>query len=214
MSDRHDAIEPPSRGKGRPVVFTADEQRDRVLDAFHTLLSDEAFEVHSMAQIAKIAGVSKRTVYDVAESKEALVKLLLERFRSSVIAILDTEVTSPSAAAKLLHRFMVAWTQAALAPVAINIARMAMDERRTFPGIGESYLITGANFMTERLTQWLKAQIAAGNLRATQPELLADVLSSAIISRNLFSMAFGLRAAPTPSEIDRHVKFVLKICEV
>jgi AcrR family transcriptional regulator len=196
-------------GRGRPIVHTAEQQWARVVAAFAQLMDQRKLDAHSMDDIAKMAGMSKRTLYSMVPSKEALVVRLIEQGRLSATSLLDEPVTSAAEARATLERFLIEWVKAAYAPSTINIIRLAMDERRAFPAIGIRYFTEGADFITNRLKVWLREQVALGHFTVEDPALVAELISENLISRDLMAVAFGHRPAPSTAKIRARVRVVL-----
>lgn len=200
--------------RGRPPVHTPDEQWERIVEAFEQMLSQKELDAHSMGDIAKMAGMSKRTLYSIVRSKEALVVRVIEHARHPAVSLLEAPVTSAANARETLEKFLFQWMEAAYSLATINIIRMAMDERRTFPGIGASYIAAGGDFLSARLKSWLRSQVGQGYLVSDNPDLLADLLGASLVSRTLMSVAFGHRAPPSRAQIKSRVKAVLAFSRI
>lgn len=62
---------------GRPPTMSADARREKILDAAEGLFSIRGYEKVSMAEIARATQMSKKTLYTVFDSKEALFDTLV-----------------------------------------------------------------------------------------------------------------------------------------
>jgi AcrR family transcriptional regulator len=192
-------------------VQSEEAVRRRVFEAFERLLSQEATSTFSTAEIAKQAGVSKRTLYEVAPTKHALIVGVMERARQAPLSVLDEPVSSAQQALQVLRRFLLQWTTAAYAPTSINMIRLAMDEWRKAPELGAYYSESGGVFTTRRLAHWLAERKAGGDLRIDDGDALADIFRAVLIKQHLFSVAFGHRAAPSEQEIRDRIDALLAL---
>lgn len=73
---------------GRVAGLTAEETRERVLDAAAGVFADQGFEGARMAQIAKAAGLSVGAIYNHYESKAELLAAVVERDSAHELGLL------------------------------------------------------------------------------------------------------------------------------
>lgn len=66
------------RGRGRPQQMDAATRRAHIIEAATTLMHSDAFEDISMSAVAREAGMSKRTLYELFDSREALLGAAIE----------------------------------------------------------------------------------------------------------------------------------------
>lgn len=199
------------RPQGRPKVHTPEDLQRRVFEAFEKLLSQDATSTFSTAEIARLAGVSKRTLYEVAPTKHALIVGVMERARLAPLSVLDQPVETPQAALALLQQFLLQWMQVAFAPANINMIRLAMDEWRKAPELGAHYAEAGGAFTARRLALWFAERKQRGQLRVDDAEALADVCRAVLIRQHVFAVAFGHRAPPDAEEMRAHITSLLAL---
>jgi len=70
-------MEEKKRGPGRPQTLLTNERRARILEAAGSLFTQQGYGETNMAQIAQYCGMSKRTLYTLFESKDALFAALI-----------------------------------------------------------------------------------------------------------------------------------------
>lgn len=181
----------PARTRGRPPVHTSDEQMERILVAAEQLLAQHELDAHSMAEIAKQAGMSKRTVYGLVGSKAVLIEKIIERVALKALDLLDAKVSSTAQATELLELFLLRWIQAAHTATAVNLFRLVIDERKAFPDVTSDYFASGNIHLRARLTQWLKKQVTKNYLTVPDPVFFADVAADYLVTRPLLGMALN-----------------------
>jgi len=200
--------------RGRPPVLSPAERMQVILETTQHLLEQKEMDAHSMAEVAKLAGMSKRTLYDLVPSKETLISLVIERSRSRIADLLDKQINTSAEAMALLEYFCIRWADNALSVAVTNTVRLAMDERRTFPGIAAAHFEKGGEYLAAKLAAWLQQMSNKGLLKVEDPIVISEMLLAYLISHPLFSQALDHRAALSQSETVERVRQVLKICRV
>ncbi|WP_051943146.1 MULTISPECIES: TetR/AcrR family transcriptional regulator [Luteibacter] len=173
-------------------MHTSNEQMERILVAAEQLLAQHELDAHSMAEVAKQAGMSKRTVYGLVGSKAVLIEKIIERVALKALDLLDAKVNSTTEATDLLELFLLSWIKAAHTATAVNLFRLVIDERKSFPDATRDYFALGNIHLRARLTQWLKAQVTKKHLVIPDPAFFADVAADYLVSRPLMGMALNV----------------------
>lgn len=149
----------------RPIAQDHDDKRDAILRAAARLFADEGYGRASMAEVARICGISKANIYHYYPSKEALLFDILEthlRYLRDRIGSLRFPDDDPRE--KLLHlitEVLLAYEGAdAEHDVLLNASRALPQEQqkilrqyqRDFIGFGQTVLeqITPAAIVADR----------------------------------------------------------------
>jgi AcrR family transcriptional regulator len=174
---------------------TPEDRLGQVVDAALTVFSDKGFRRAQMDDVAAEMGVSKGTVYNYVESKEALFYLLVERaFGGSHEGPPELPVRTPKPGAtirrlrkRLAEGARLPALQTALARpsgpeaaaeleaivrefyavIAITRRSMTMLERsaRDLPDVAELWYRDIRQPVIDELTRYLETRMAAGHLR-------------------------------------------------
>jgi|GEM_PF-1517067 len=198
------------RPRGRPPVHTPEEQLTRILEATGQLLEQREMDAHSMAEIARQAGMSKRTLYALVQSKAVLIERVMEHVGVSILRFLDFGITDAGHAVRVLERFLLEWMRAAHTPVARNLFRLVMDERKNHPDVASKYFGSGNTLIRARLAEWIRAQVSRRFLAIPDPAFFADVAADYLVIRPLLGMAlnaeFQDRTLTPPQRVARIMK--------
>jgi len=125
------------RRPGRPQALIPDERRLRILEAAGLLFIQQGFDETNMEQIAQRCGMSKRTVYTVFKSKDALFAALVcdvdsdqhpGKFKC------QDEPTAESLFDALYHT--AEWV---LSPRQIGLARLVISETTISPDLASKF---------------------------------------------------------------------------
>lgn len=126
------------RGPGRAKVISHEERRGRILEAAGQLFVDEGYASTNMERIAQSSGMSKKTLYQMFESKEALFAAL----------VCDVEVSEPIEPVQtdasqtpehLLTEALIRITAWVLAPRQIGLTRLVIAESRNAPELASRF---------------------------------------------------------------------------
>jgi AcrR family transcriptional regulator len=204
---------------GPPTVELAPGQdpkkRRQILEGARKVFHDKGFDGASMNDIARVAGVSKGTLYVYFENKERLfLDLIAEEKRADLWPIVSLDPEDHDIAS-VLNRFGQEFLKLLSRPYYIKAMRTVFSIVERMPEIGADYYSRGPQVCMEKLAAYLEAQAKAGVVEIEDSLLAAqqfmDLSQSGLLRRLLFN------AAPTPSEaeialqVSRAVTFFLKV---
>jgi len=164
---------PPCDGNAVPLAAPAGQEKKRqiMLGAREVFLSS-GFEGASMGEIARVAGVSKGTLYVHFGSKQELFAALVgsECARTAERCFVlddDADVREALTSAGFLY------VAAMVRPEHIATVRMVIGVAEKFPEVGQAFLSAGTEAGVAQLAHWLRVKIARGELAIGDVELAA-----------------------------------------
>jgi len=179
--------------KGRKV--------EQALAGAREIFLRDGFEGASVDEIARVAGVSKATLYSYFSDKRQLFQEVVQaecgRMSTEIVSKLDGEVPIRDAlemAAFGLTKFLVS-------DFAQRIFRICIAERDRFPELGEAYYERGPANGHEQLVGFLQDSIAAGCLQIDDVEMAAYQFSELCKTRYFTMACFGVRSAFSDDEL-------------
>ena len=141
-----------------------------VLDAFEALILAEGFRHLTVGEIAARLGCSRRTLYDLAPSKDDLVALAVERYLDGFLADCLTEIAR--------HRSPARQLEASAALVTERFA--ALSPAFTADLVATPRLAALVTSFTNRFADGLEAVVDAGVrqgvFRRVHPRLVAEAI--------------------------------------
>ncbi|WP_010138134.1 TetR/AcrR family transcriptional regulator [Oceanicola sp. S124] len=182
--DAQKDVAEPRRTRGRPVAMDPGERRDRILSALDDLFREVGLAGMTMSTIARRAGMSKQTVYDMFQDRDSLFDAYLERRFSALHCQDVTEDDGAGFEARLRRLFRFdepseAWDL----PVAL--LRLAIAEAEHHPRLASRCLENGPRTKQARLQWELDLAVARGELKisdtAAAAALLMDMLHPPIL---------------------------------
>jgi len=130
-------MEAMKRGPGRPQTISSTERRAKILDAAGTLFIEDGYSSTNMEKIALSCGMSKKTLYQAFESKEALLAALVcdvqshEDESQAALAATDSD--------KSLYDALLDLADWVLAPRQIGLTRLVIAESLAVPELAKQF---------------------------------------------------------------------------
>ncbi|WP_420407188.1 TetR/AcrR family transcriptional regulator [Hoeflea sp.] len=164
------------RGRGRPRQLDPAEREAIIIDAAERIVLAQGLAGASMEAIAQEAGMSKRTLYDVFESRAALFASMIRRMRNRMTRPLIPGEQSLPIAERL--RILLSPTDekfSDLLPLAILRAVITEAERQ--PELAHEFLQEGPYALYEMVRKELDHSVASGELRISDTESAARLMT-------------------------------------
>jgi AcrR family transcriptional regulator len=196
-------LERVSEGAGRPVRHRmSDAERARALcDAAEAVFLRDGYAAAHMDDVARGAGMSKRTLYQVFPSKAAL----FEATVAAALAPLDFEAARPRGAdlEEALIGIIEAVGRHLLAPRQMALFRLVIAEVHRSPELAEAFHRVTVARGASSLQRLISAEIRRGRLRLTDAKAAARMLYGAALGPAQLMTLLGLREPPDEREISQ-----------
>lgn len=122
-----------NRPGGRPPALCETERRERIIDAAARVLQDHGYQDASMDRVAASSGMSKKTLYQLFDSKQALFgALMVERLLATDLCGLTLE--GETSAEKLTFGMMTLANEF-LRPTRLGLLRALIAEVTEMPEV-------------------------------------------------------------------------------
>jgi len=186
-------------------------KRQQILDGARKLFLAEGFDAASMGDIARVAGVSKGTLYVYFDSKEVLFAELVreEKIRQgNAIFALDS---ADHDVAAVLTRLGRAFVRFITTPKSVMAVRGVIAIAHRMPELGSDFYALGPRRCTFRLGEYLRAQVDAGVLDIADVDLAAAQFLDLAQSTLTRPLLFGSSDYPTEERIDAVVDAAVRM---
>jgi AcrR family transcriptional regulator len=150
------------------------ETKQRVLEGAAFVFSEDGYEGASMARIAAQAGVSKGTLYNYFDSKEALFVTYIEDSCALKLARIFDGVTETDDIAHSLHLLAERALTLMLSKEGIGMYRLVVSIAPKFPELAETFFAAGAERAISYMRAFLVRADAAGQLQVPDPQFAAE----------------------------------------
>lgn len=162
-------------GAGEHATVSRRERRrsrtvNRILDGAFQLFLQHGFHGTSMDRICRETGISKPTIYNHFDNKEALFKAIIKRAADSILTITHRPPRRNQTAESALYRFSINYADTVLAPDMISLHRLVLGEAQRFPELGALYYDSGYLISERGLEAYLRYFVERGDLQITNFE--------------------------------------------
>ena len=176
---------------------------DQVLQGAREVFMQDGFERASVDDIARVAGVSKATLYAYFPDKKILFFEVVrtECERQAELALDRIDETAPPR--QVLT--MVAWqiVPFLLSDFARRIFRICLAEADRFPELGRAFYDSGPELGRARLTEYMREAVARGELRISDFDLAAEQYTELCKAHVWARSAFGVQTEFSRAELTR-----------
>lgn len=198
------------RGPGRPRLLDIAEREAIIIDAAQRIIVAEGLAGASMAAIANEAGMSKRTLYDVFESRTALFASIIRRLHKTVTRPLkETELDLPLC--ERLRLLLTPTDEKFSDPLPLAILRAVITEAERQPDLVREFLQEGPYAFFGMIRVELDRSVSRGEIRISDTEaaarLMTDMAHGSVLEHLLVSQsACGRREA-----YERRLKLAIRV---
>ncbi|MTH97838.1 TetR/AcrR family transcriptional regulator [Roseibium sp. RKSG952] len=174
----------------------ADQKRKQIVEAAIAEFQERGFAGASMDRISERASVSKRTVYNHFDSKDALFRAINQCLADQLNAALEIPYDSSLPIRDALIRLGWAEGELMINPCFMNLARMIMSETIRDPELAAD--------MNARMTKlqvfsdFMKQATDEGKLQVSDPDLAAEQFLGLIKSRAFYPNIYANRVPERP----------------
>lgn len=185
------------------------DRERRVLDAALKVFAEAGYSGTTMDAVAMEAGLSKPTLYQYFESKDALFSAMLLGERDQMLDAFQHPTGKGMVAD--LHEFAWDYADTVLRPDLLSLARLIIGEVQRFPEIGRAYQQSGPDRLLAGIIDYLDKRRADGRLVFDDAELAAQDLWGLILSAPRTQALYMPDSLPDRSELARYVNNGLRV---
>jgi AcrR family transcriptional regulator len=197
----------------RAAPGVADEdssKRRQIVEGARQVFMAQGFDAASMGEIARVAGVSKGTLYVYFKSKEELFEAIVQQeCRANADQIFDLDHADHDVE-RVLTRLGIGYVQFLCRPGRASPLRTVIAIAERMPEIGRRFYQSGPAFGLAQLEGYLRAQVAAGVLVVEDCEVAAAQFMDACLATVFKPVLFNFGAAPAPERIEHVVKIAVR----
>lgn len=200
----------PDKAVAAPRADRNDRTYARLVSAARAEFLSQGFAGATVASIAASAGISKKTVYQYAASKEALMYEVVSDACQDIFSSIFRSGRGDLARSEIA-RCLVEFCLLSTSEEGVTIHRLAIGEARQFPAMAQAYKHALNAHVIEPLAAWIHRQNELGRLRVDDPGMAADMLACMVVSPYIRDLSLGLRPRPSREEIERVVNTALNV---
>lgn len=178
---------------------------DQVIDGARQVFVEQGFGRANVDDIARVAGVSKATLYSYFPDKR---HLFIEVYRTEILRLADSALdmlttdVPPDQALRIAAERILGYLTS---DFGLAMYRICVTESPHFPEIGRAFYESGPELGRARLGCYLRAAVARGALRIDDIDLAADQFFQLCQTTVCDRMICGVQMTFAPEDIARTI---------
>lgn len=186
--------------RGRPPLDKT-ERRARLMECAITLFTAQGYSETSVAEISQMAGLTKRTIYELIGDKDALFCAVCMELcaRSSEFQIDVTD--GPLPARRILMNIARSILAHSLAPQGVALNKIIAKESQRFPELMVSVMNVARVTLNKDIADVFARLMDEGYIARGTPSAVADVFYDTIVGNRPLRALLGYHE-PMPSDAE------------
>lgn len=172
-----------------------------ILCAAADLFVQHGYDGTSTEMIAEAAGVSRQTIYNQFENKEALFRAIATELVAEIVVSLGEAVKSGADVRETLLALAQRLLKMLVHPKVVALHRLMLTEMPRFPELGRAIYDSGPATTEAELAAYLHEQARLGRLQIDEPRLAAQQFFALTVHHLKFKTMMGLAADIGEDEI-------------
>ncbi len=191
-----------------PMELSEGRRRALLIDAAEHVFLKYGYHTATMDQVAARVKMSKRTLYKLFATKEALFRaMVVDRSRTLATDVGQTGQTAEEVLVTLLQKA----ADFVLAPKQIALCRLVIAERARSPRLARAFLQSVPQHGLGPIERWLTNLAQRGVINLSDPALGARMLFGLTIGFAHTGLLLGLSPAPTKPAVDAQIRLGVQI---
>jgi len=176
-------------------------KRRQIVKGARTVFLEQGFDAASMGEIARVAGVSKGTLYVYFKSKEDLFEAIVqEECGAQAEGIFDIDPDSRDIETQLTQ-LGIKFVHFLCRPEKASAVRTVMAIADRMPEVGRKWYESGPAIGIAQLSGYFRSQVEAGVLEIEDCEVAAAQFIESCHATMFKPLVFNFGAAPTEERI-------------
>lgn len=175
---------------------------DQVVDGARQVFLDVGFDGASVDEIARVAGVSKATLYSYFPDKRLLfmevAKLQCQAQATAALQTIDLHQPPRVILRQMGQKFLTF----IVSDFGLRMFRVCVSEADRFPELGQQFYNSGPVLVRKIIMEYLQEAQARGEVHVDNFQMAADQFSEMCKTTLWVQILCGVKAQPTQEEID------------
>ena len=205
------------RARGRPQLRPDAETRQIIYEASRHEFAGNGYAATSMEAVARLAGVSTKTLYRLIPNKAALFEGMVSDRLDRFLSEFNLRAVDHTDIAEALHAALMSCADLMLDEDVIALQRMILQETGKFSDLAGTFYKNGIRRTVAALADWLRAQQARGLIVLDDADeaagMLIGMLSSAPQRAAIFGGVPMLSRPAIEARVRACVKLFLRGCQ-
>lgn len=176
-------------------------KRDAIIQAGARVFMEQGFGSANMDEVARLANVSKATIYSHFDGKQDLFGAIITGRCQAMIPIIEAAALGDQAPAEALRAIGRQFLDLLLSKGPLSLYRVVLAEAARFPALGRTFYQSGPDKIAGALADYLARQHEAGVLEVPNPRVSAEQFFGMVLGQAHVRVLLGVsEAVPAPEE--------------
>ena len=199
------------RARGRPQLRPDAETRQIIYEASRHEFAGNGYAATSMEAVARLAGVSTKTLYRLIPNKAALFEGMVTDRLDRFLSDFNLRAVDHADIAEALQAALMSCAELMLDEDVVALQRMILQETGKFSDLAGTFYKNGIRRTVAALADWLRAQQARGLIVLDDPDEAAGMLIGMLSSAPQRAAIFGGVPMPSREAIEARVRACAKL---
>jgi AcrR family transcriptional regulator len=193
------------RVRGRPQLRPDTETLHIVYEAARHEIAGNGYAATSMEAVARLAGVSTKTLYRLVPNKAALFEGMMSDRMDRFLSAFNLHADDRADIDQALTTALLACADLVLDEDVVGLQRMILQETGKFSDLAGTFYKNGIKRTASVLADWLRAQQARGAIAIDDADEAAGMLIGMLSSAPQRAAIFGGAPMPSRAQIEKRV---------
>ena len=201
------------RCRGRPQVRSDEVTRGLIIEAARQEFQANGYAATSIANVARRASVSTKTLYRLIPTKAELFRSVVSERIGRFVLALERELSGLDSldAVEALERMLIAFGALTLDPGTIAMTRLVIGEGGNFPEIAAAFYESAIKRTSEAMERALSRLCQRGLIAVEDPREATDMLRGMMVMEPQRAAMLGQLDPPGPEEISARARRCARI---
>jgi len=191
------------------ISSASDAKRQAILKAATRMFLAQGYRTVSMEKIAQAAPVSKATLYNHFDSKNALLAGVIAETCESLLQTMTLIRIDEGDMESTLNKIAASFVELIFSEKALSIHRLIIAESREFPELSRLFYSTGPQAALTQLAENLQQLKNKGQFQDVDSFFSADVFFSLLKGDLYLQCLLGIKPLPATEEKQRWIEQVV-----
>ncbi|CAG9425814.1 TetR/AcrR family transcriptional regulator [Providencia alcalifaciens] len=197
--------------RGRPSIPEG-LLKEKIMNAALSSLLEDGYQLTSIDNVAKRAGVAKKTIYRFMENREELVERVVLNWTDSFVPLFEQKATTHNELFSLLQNNLEIIAKTVLSPEAVGLYRLLQTDFAHKELLLEKYQQNGIERSRQLLNQWLTRHAQDEVIQQHDFAIISDLILSMTIAEPLRQISLGLSPAGLTPGFQQRISHVIDFC--
>jgi TetR/AcrR family transcriptional repressor of mexJK operon len=179
-----------------PVINVSNAKRTKILEVATNLFLEKGYGAASMAELLRLVGGSKTTIYTHFGDKAGLFTAIVDELLNDTVAFSDTAHLSELSVHDALLEIAQLHLKLVLSDRYIRLIRIVAAEVGRFPELGKAFYEHGPGLSYLNFKVFLEQRVARGELDIDETSHATDLFFGTLLHREVLLRIYGVKTTP------------------